>query len=175
MLDYLVLYTSHTGNTRQLAMELFAKLPGSSKDVIHLETVDSIPRLLSQKEAKVYFIGFFINCGSCSVEIIDTLAALHNKKIVLFGTCGMSNSPEYFQAVSRQISAFISEDCEYLGCYLCQGKMPISVRNHCEAMLEKAPDNTQLKLLIQNFDEALLHPDAKDLAGITDFLEKLPL
>ena len=36
MLDYLVVYESETGNTKKIATEIFASLPGMSKDLINL-------------------------------------------------------------------------------------------------------------------------------------------
>ena len=61
MLDYLVLYQSETGNTRKLAATIFSRLPGNSKDLIDITTDKTIP------EAKIYFIGFCVHQGTCSM------------------------------------------------------------------------------------------------------------
>lgn len=170
MLDYLVLYTSKTGNTKQIAMEIFSALPGTSKDIVNLSEISDIPALLSSKQASLYFIGFWTNCGSCSMEIMDVLSLLHNNKIAIFGTCGMGNDTTYYHSVSSKVSAFISEDCECLGIFMCQGKMPITVRRRYESVLAEAPENENTKRMIRNFDEALLHPDFKDLEGARNFV-----
>ena len=50
-----------------------------------------------------------------------------------------------------------------VGEYMCQGRMPQSVRERYLKMKE-APDHpANLDVLIQNFDCALSHPDADDL------------
>ena len=38
MLDYLVVYDSETGNTKKIATEIFASLPGMSKDLLDVLT-----------------------------------------------------------------------------------------------------------------------------------------
>ena len=89
MLDYLVLYQSESGNTKKIAASIFSRLPGNSKDLIDIDTDKTIP------EANVYFIGFCVHRGSCSMEVSDFLSDLSGKQIALFGTCGMGDSPEY--------------------------------------------------------------------------------
>ena len=55
MLDYLVVYESETGNTKKIATEIFASLPGMSKDLINLHERTDFP------EAKIYFVGFCVH------------------------------------------------------------------------------------------------------------------
>ena len=89
MLDYLVLYQSETGNTKKIAATIFSRLPGNSKDLIDITTDKPIP------EAEVYFIGFCVHRGTCSMAVSDFINDLSGKQIALFGTCGMGNAPEY--------------------------------------------------------------------------------
>lgn len=63
MLDYLVVYDSETGNTKKIATEIFASLPGMSKDLINLHERTDFP------EAKIYFVGFCVHRGTCRLEI----------------------------------------------------------------------------------------------------------
>ena len=66
MLDYLVVYDSETGNTKKIATEIFASLPGMSKDLINLHERTDFP------EAKIYFVGFCVHRGTCRLEIAAT-------------------------------------------------------------------------------------------------------
>ena len=50
-----------------------------------------------------------------------------------------------------------------IGSFMCQGKMPVSVRQRYEAMKAKPLHIPNLDTLIENFDKALSHPDAADL------------
>ena len=96
MLDYLVLYQSESGNTKKIAATIFAHLPGTSKDLIDIHTDKHIP------EAKIYFIGFCVHRGTCSMEISDFLSGLSQKQIALFATCGMGNSPDYYHTIEKK-------------------------------------------------------------------------
>ena len=78
--DYIVTYSTQTGNTKKLASEIFAMLPGMYKDIMPLEeTYDT-------SVTDVFFVGFWTDRGSCNDEVIDFLSKLHGKKIALFGT-----------------------------------------------------------------------------------------
>ena len=50
-----------------------------------------------------------------------------------------------------------------IGSFMCQGKMPVSVRQRYEAMKAKPLHIPNLDALIENFDKALSHPDVADL------------
>lgn len=165
-MKYSVIYTSQTGNTQKLAMEIFAAIPDSSKDCCR--TGEFTP----EKDAGVYFVGFWTDRGTCSMEVIDFLGGLHGKKIALFGTCGMGANQEYYHKIEEQVKVFIPEDNEYLGAFLCQGKMPIQVRNKYKAM-ENESNAAQMEMMLQNFDEALLHPDQADFDRARAFVRSV--
>ena len=74
MLDYLVVYDSETGNTKKIAAEIFASLPGMSKDLINLHERTDFP------EAKIYFVGFCVHRGTCRLEIGNFLSNLRCRK-----------------------------------------------------------------------------------------------
>ena len=50
-----------------------------------------------------------------------------------------------------------------IGEYMCQGKMPQSVRERYVKMKEDPNHKPNLDMLIENFDRALSHPDKADL------------
>lgn len=164
MLNFLVLYTSTTGNTKKVAAEIFNALPGTSKNICDLKDFHH------DQDAELYFIGFGANRGTCDISVISLLSGLHNKKIALFGTCGMGNSHEYFHLLANNVSVFIPDDCEYLGSYLCQGKMPDYLRQKYTLLLEENPsDAERIQDMIQIFDQAQNHPDDEDLLGAQTF------
>lgn len=166
MLDYLVLYESESGNTKKVAATIFSRLPGQSKELIDIATEKSIP------EAAVYFVGFCVHKGTCSMAVSDFLNDLSGKQIALFGTCGMGDSPDYYSQIEHRVNAWIENDNEYLGCFICQGKMPQKVRQKYETM--RTPENTaQVDIYIRNFDEALTHPDSLDLEHAKVFVDKM--
>lgn len=162
MLDYLVLYDSQSGNTKNLAASIFSALPGNAKDLIDITTEKDIP------EARLYFIGFCVHQGTCRLPVSDFIQTLKGKDIALFGTCGMGNSPEYYKMIEQKVSAWIEESSRYLGIYLCQGKMPLQVRKKYEQM-RTSENAAQMDMFIRNFDMALTHPDEADHKGARNF------
>lgn len=166
VLEYLVLYQSESGNTKKLAATIFSHLPGNSKDLIDITTNKTIP------EARIYFVGFGVRCGTCSMAVSDFLNDLSGKCIALFGTCGMGDSPDYYNAIAQSASAWIESDNAYLGAFICQGKMPQKVRQKYEAM-RTAKNSAQMNLCIRNFDEALTHPDSLDFEHAKVFVNKI--
>lgn len=165
MLEYLVLYQSESGNTKKIAATIFSHLPGTSKDLIDITTDKTIP------EAHVYFIGFCVHRGSCSMIVSDFLSALSGKQIALFATCGMGNSPAYYSSIEHSANVWIESDNEYLGAFICQGKMPQKVRQKYES-IRTAKNAAQIRFCLRNFDEALTHPDSLDLEHAKVFVEK---
>ncbi len=168
MLDFLVLYSSITGNTQMVATAIFNALPGTSKELCDISDFHY------NKEAKLYFIGFWANRGSCDMSILNLLSSLHEKKVALFGTCGMGSNSQYYHQLANNVSAFIAEDCEYLGCFLCQGKMPLEIRSKYEQMLlTNSPEYEKIHAMLQNFEEALTHPDDDDFTNAQAFAETI--
>ena len=64
-----VLYKSRTGNTEKLAKAIFAAVPGSDKDIARLDGQTDYDM------ADIYFIGFWTDRGSASVEVLDYLGS----------------------------------------------------------------------------------------------------
>lgn len=87
---------------------------------------------------------------------------LKNKRLFLFGTAGFGVDTAYFDAILARVQAVPDGSNTVIGTYMCQGKMPPSVRARYEAMraLPAPPEN--LDALIENFDRARSHPDADD-------------
>ncbi len=166
MLDYLVVYESESGNTRKIAATIFSHLPGNSKDLIDITAGKTIP------EAEVYFVGYCVHQGSCSMIVSDFLNSLSGKQIALFATCGTGESPNYYEQVEHSASAWIESDNKYLGAFICRGRMPQSVRKKIEG--KKTPENAaQVDRLLQDFDSALSHPDSLDEEHAKVFVDKI--
>ncbi|MCI8888911.1 MAG: flavodoxin [Hungatella sp.] len=163
-MKYLVIYSSRTGNTEKVAMEIFEALPGKSKDIQRVEE--------QKGEADVYFVGFWDDRGICGRDIVDFLEGLHGKQVAIFGTCGMGEDPEYCRRLSKRVEALIPEDNQYLGSFICSGRMTPKVLERYR-MMQKKEDTPQIRQMIQVCEEAMLHPDEKDLRNARTFAEEM--
>lgn len=166
-MKYQVVYYSETGNTEKIAKTIFEEIPSDDKDIQRLNEY-------RDKDADVYFLGFWVYHGAPSMEFLDFLSSLEGKSIALFGTCGTGNANQNYEQMERQVKAWLPETCEYKGMFMCQGKMPIAVRKACEQKkLEGKEPCEYCDQLIQNFDRALLRPDKRDLDNVKSFVNKI--
>lgn len=163
-MEYLVVYSSRTGNTEKLAMEIFEALPGKSKDVQRVEE--------HRGEADTYFVGFWNHKGICSEDILNFLEGLHGKRVALFGTCGMGQDRQYCRQVARRVEALIPEDNRYLGAFLCSGKVSHQALERLRSM-EGEQGRFWLREMTQAYQEAMLHPDERDLRNARAFVQEI--
>lgn len=118
--------------------------------------------------SETLFVGFWTNQGVADQATQKLLAQLRNRKVFLFGTAGFGGSEAYFQAILDKTKAFIDDSNTVIGTYMCQGKMPHSVRKRYVKMKEQPDHMPNIDAMIDNFDKALSHPDADDLVKLAE-------
>ena len=160
-MTYAIVYSSRTGNTELLARTIQKALP--AEDCVYFGGPDA-----AALAADRLYVGFWTDKGSCDEALAAFLSGVEGKELFLFGTAGFGSQPAYFQAVLKRVQANLGPDCTLLGSYMCQGKMPQAVRQRYEAMLAAPGHAPNLEAMIENFDRALSHPDAEDLARLTE-------
>ena len=155
-MSYAIVFSSKTGNTRLLADTLRASLPQNECTYFGAPAPEAL-------EAETLYIGFWTDKGNADADTLALLRTLKNKRLFLFGTAGFGVDTAYFDAILARVQAVPDGSNTVIGTYMCQGKMPPSVRARYEAMrtLPAPPEN--LDALIENFDRARTHPDADDL------------
>ena len=155
-MSYAIVFSSKTGNTKLLADTLHTCLPQES--CCYFGTPD--PAAL---EADELYVGFWTDKGTADEATTTLLKSLRNKKIFLFGTAGFGGSEEYYQKVLHNVRENIDPSNQIVGEYMCQGKMPMAMRERYVKMKEDPNHKPNLDMLIENFDRALSHPDKADL------------
>lgn len=165
-MKYKIVYTSHTGNTRNLAFAIYQALEGCSKDI------EELGPDTRTDDGEIYLVGFWVDKGTCSLQTGEFLKKLSGRKVLLFGTCGMGSDPEYYKQIEGRVKELVPESCQYLGTFLCQGKMPRAVRNKYESMLNSRQTREMARKMIANFDQALLHPDTEDYRSAIEFVRR---
>lgn len=153
---YSIVYSSNTGNTRQLAEEIEKQLPAG--ELVYCGAPDT-----AALQAEVLFVGFWTDKGSCDEKVAELLKHADGKTVYLFGTAGFGQSQQYFDQILARVRENLPAGALYGGGFMCQGRMPQAVRSRYEAMQAKEPENARYKMLIENFDAALAHPNADDL------------
>ena len=153
---YSIIYSSRTGNTKLLAEAIRESLPA---DLCNHFGTDEAGAVESEK----LYVGFWTDKGTADEAALALLKRLKYKKIFLFGTAGFGESEAYFQKVLDRVKESIDESNSIIGTYMCQGKMPQSVRDRYMKMKTQPEHPANIDALIENFDRALSHPDEDDL------------
>ena len=122
--------------------------------------------------SETLFVGFWTNQGVADQAAQKLLEQLRGRKIFLFGTAGFGGSEAYFQAILDKTKAFIDDSNTVIGTYMCQGKMPHSVRERYMKMKEQPDHMPNIDAMIENFDKALSHPDADDLKKLANLMSE---
>ena len=154
-MSYAIVYSSRTGNTAMLAQAVREALP--QEDCRYFGA--PAPQALA---ADTVYVGFWTDKGTCDEPTARFLQSLTDQKVFLFGTAGFGGSPAYFQQILDRVKANLAPGVQVTGTYMCQGKMPQAVRDRYAAMEE----NPRRTAMLENFDQALSHPDQEDLARL---------
>lgn len=160
-----IVYASITGNTKLLAETIKNEI---KEDIVYFgKPIDE------EIDADIYFIGSWTNKGDADAKIINFLKRLKNKKIAYFGTAGYGGSTTYYDTLFNRIKQYIDSSNIILGSFYCQGKMPLQVKERYVKMITENPNDRNLEVSLKNFEDALTHPDEKDLENIKNWVREI--
>ena len=162
-MSYAIVYSSKTGNTELLATTIKNALP--YEECIYFGN----PSETALKADKIY-VGFWTDKGTADNETAQFMSELTNQKVFVFGTAGFVNQDGYYNKIMDRACQNLSEETEIIGTYMCQGKMPMAVRARYEKMKSMPNAMPNLDGMIENFDNALSHPDTQDLEALKSSL-----
>ena len=114
-------------------------------------------------EADTLYVGFWTDKGKADESSSGFLKQLRGKQVFLFGTAGFGGSEEYFNKILKAVQKDLHSSNTVISSFMCQGKMPMSVRQRYENMKKQPLHLPNLDAMIENFDQALSHPDEEDL------------
>ena len=160
---YSIIFSSLTGNTKQLADAIYETLPKENCDYFGIKET-------GQPLSEMLYIGFWTDQGNADKSALELLQKIKNKKVFLFGTAGFGENEAYFQKVLNNVKSSMDKSNQVVGEYMCQGTMPQAVRDRYVKMKEQPDHMPNLDLLITNFDRALSHPDKKDLDKLRELV-----
>ncbi len=159
-MKYFLTYNSQTGNTAILAQTIQH----------YLSSIPHYINVSTKEECDLLCIGFWTDKGICDQNTLEYLSTVHNQSIFLFGTAGFGGSQEYFDKILMNVKSKIDDSNNVIGTFMCQGKMPYRVKERYEQMAESNPQ--RFIPLIENFDEALNHPNDNDLDQLIKTIER---
>lgn len=165
----IIIYDSLTGNTQELAETIKEKLIDAYYEKISDKLIEEVP------EGDIYYVGTPIIKGMCTEKIRCLLEKLENKKVFLFATAGFGGSKDYFDTLEERIKKIIPKSAKIMGTFFCQGKMKNQVKDKYLQLIREHPEDKNLQVSLQNFEQAKKHPDEKDKEDLRKQIEKINL
>ena len=166
-MTYMIVYSSITGNTEIIANAIKESL--GDKNCRYCGKPDGI----TTQDAEIICVGFWVLKGSCPEEIQKYLGTLESKKIFLFGTAGFGGSEPYYETILTDVKKYISESNTVVARFMCQGKMPSTVLERYQKLAIEQPENPNFPNMIENYKNALSHPDNNDVEAIKAKVESI--
>ena len=157
----LVIYSSRTGNTRLVAEQALAALPGEAE----LHPVEQSP------EPDTYdavVIGYWVDRGMPDQKAKDYMRNLKGMRVAAFGTLGANPESEHANDVRRSVMEMLKGN-DILGSFLCQGRIDPALLKTMAA----SPHHPMTPERRANIAEAEKHPDSRDLARARGFFREI--
>lgn len=166
----LIVYSSLTGNTKQIAEAIFSVMPEGSR----LADVKDNP---STEGFDFVGLGFWADKGYPDTKMLNYMETVTGKNVGLFGTLGAWPDSDHAKDFMQRGVDKVKESNTYLGYFVCQGK----VDPRLLAAMEKMPEAKQAHPMTEarraRIEEAKKHPDDRDCenarACFADMLKKL--
>ena len=175
-MKYAIVYSSRTGNTRQLAEKAFEVLgEREGGECVYFGEVPAGPlegaTAQRFREAEILYAGFWTDKGNADSGILSLFKELGKTdnmppEIILFGTAGFGADQAYFSQIIRRLEGELPQNCTVIGWYMCPGRMGEGVRRRYEAMLQDPVSAGQAELLLKNFDAVRTRPDERDAQAL---------
>ncbi|MGE4292637.1 MAG: flavodoxin family protein [Desulfovibrio sp.] len=153
----LVVYSSRTGNTRQVAEAALEALPGQAVVV----PVEDAP---DPDGFAAVAVGFWVDRGRPDAKAAAFMETLKGRDVAAFGTLGARPDSEHAGDVRRATEEMLHGN-RFLGSYLCQGRIDPRI---IEAM-ERSGHHPMTPERKANIEEAERHPDQTDLENAQAF------
>lgn len=75
------------------------------------------------------------------MDIIEAMEEIYDAQYAIFATCGSMPTEAYKKKIGKNLDVWLPEDADFLGMFLCQGKVVDEVR---QAMIDKMQDKGDL-------------------------------
>ncbi len=162
---WLIVYSSVTGNTKQIAEAM-----AGAADNADLFAVQDVPEDLSSYE--VILAGYWLRRGAPDAGMAAFLPKLQGKEVVLFETHGAQLHSEHTITAFARAACLLGAGCSVLGTFACQGKInPALIAMRKNAGPEDPHANTGEN--VARWAAAATHPDADDLRAARDFVRHM--
>ncbi len=151
-----VVYSSQSGNTKKVADAVFEALP-PEKEIFPVEEAPD------PEGYDFVAVGFWLKGGDPDPKAAEFLKKLKKGKVFLFATHGAAADSDHARKAMDTAKSFVQ--AEVVGTFQCQGEVNA-------ALLEKVKARPNPPVWIADADDAVGHPDEKDMAAAKEAVRK---
>lgn len=165
MKKWLVVYSSNTGNTKQVAEAMVEELA----DKAVLKNVKEKPSI---EGFDVIVTGFWVTRGAPDPFSKEFLASIKDKQVVLFQTLGADPISEHAVTSLAKAAYLVGEGCNILGTFSCRGKInPALLEKRKNLPADNPHHHSEANL--KRWEAAAAHPDSADLDRARAFIDNM--
>ena len=163
----IVIYSSLTGNTKQVAEAITSVLPAGTPCV----SMKELPSDIASYD--LVFVGFWVDKGTANKEARDVLGTLHNPHVALFATAGVPPHMAHAKESLVNAAKCLPDGVEPVGTFICQGKVDPKVIEMMYKMFPPGSAHGQSPERDALHKSAETHPDEQDFANAKEFAKSV--
>ena len=163
----IIIYSSLTGNTKQVAEAIARALPADTLCV----SMSELPSDIASYD--LVFAGFWVDKGTANKEAREVLGTLHNPHIALFATAGVPPHMEHAKQSLINAAACLPEGVVPVDTFICQGKVDPKVIEMMYKMFPKGHSHGQSADRDARHKQAAVHPNEEDFKAAQDFAKDI--
>ncbi len=161
----LLVYSTLTGNTLEIAQSIMDVLPEGS-------IIQPTKENPSCEGYDLIIVCFWVDKGNVDPDTKQYLQNISNKKVALFATLGAWPESDYARNCMIRAGMWLDSSNKMLGSFACQGKIDPNLlkrmrNNQGEHSHGDSPESVKM------IEEAKLHPDATDLVKAQETIKKI--
>lgn len=161
---WLIVYSSITGNTKQIAEAMYNAFEENEADIYSINDVQNFS-LDDFANYNNIIVGYWLIRGGPDNKTQDFLTKLHNKTVVLFQTQGAYLNTEHSVTAFAKAAIYLNTSNKILGTFASQGKFNLELlaKHH----------KTVTKEQQERWEIAKNHPNEEDFQRAKDFIKAM--
>lgn len=163
MKKWLIVYSSITGNTKQIAEAIYEGFTKDEADIY------SVQEQFNLNDYDNIAVGYWLTRGGPDKSIQELLSKLNNKTVILFQTQGAELNSEHSITAFARAASYLGSNCKILGTFASQGKINpamLARRRSSDPTDPHAATERNLK----RWEKASQHPNAEDIMRAKEFV-----
>ncbi len=168
MAKWLIVYSSVTGNTKQIAEAIYNSFDTGEADIYSITESDKF----SLDDYDYIAVGYWLTRGAPDKLTQKLLLQLHDKIVILFQTHTAYVGSEHAMTAFARAGSYLSRDNYILGTFSSQGRLSpelMARKRNIDAKDPHAPSPESKK----RWEDAAKHPNEEDFKRAKEFTTEM--